>query len=221
MSMNKKVAILQSSYIPWKGYFDLIAGVDGFIIFDEMQYTSRDWRSRNKIKTPNGLLWLTIPVSKNRHFKQKINETLVSNKLWSINHLKTINRFYPKAVYYKDYKDFFANLYNQVQDEDYLCQINKKFIVEICRILDIETKISWSTDYKYGEGKTERLVDLCQQAGATEYVSGPAAKDYIQTDLFEQAEIKPTWMDYSGYKEYKQLYPPFEHGVKKKKCLRF
>ena len=208
----KKVAILQSNYLPWKGYFDLIAKVDEFILYDEMQYTKNDWRNRNKIKTSNGVNWITIPVRVNS-LHQKINETQVADKLWATKHLKSLKINYSKAFCFKKYEDWLTDIYRQVQDEQLLSNINYKFIAEICSMLNIKTKISWSTDYKLIEGKTQRLVDLCQQAGATEYISGPAAKDYIQPELFEQANIKLTWMDYSGYPEYHQLFPPFEHSV--------
>ena len=211
-TLNKKVAILQSNYIPWKGYFDLIARVDEFILYDEMQYTKNDWRNRNKIKTQNGTIWLTIPI-KHNNFLQKINETKIADKNWTTKHLKTLYFCYTKTSFFKSYENLLIDLYRQVQDEEYLSQINYKFINEICKILNIKTKISWSSEYCLIDGKTERLVDLCLQSGATEYISGPAAKDYIQPDLFEKANIKLTWMDYSGYSEYNQLHTGFEHKV--------
>ena len=206
---EKKVAILQSNYIPWKGYFDIINSVDEFILYDEVQYTKNDWRNRNKIKTPDGLLWLTIPVY--HSLSQKINEIKISDKIWGKKHWKTISQNYSKAKYFKEYKDIFEKLYNI--EEEYLSIINYNFIIEINKILNIKTKISWSTDYKLVQGKTERLVDLCRQSGATEYISGPSAKDYINEELFHNENIKIKWIDYSGYPEYKQLFPPFEHGV--------
>lgn len=210
--MSKKVAILQSNYIPWKGYFDLINMVDEFILYDDMQYTRRDWRNRNKIKTQNGLQWLTIPVEIKGKYFQKINETIISDKDWGKSHWASICHNYSKTPYFKEYKEIFEELYMN-NSEIHLSQINYKFIRTINEILSIKTKISWSSDYKLEEGKTERLVGLCVAANGTEYISGPAAKDYIDEKLFEAEKIKLTWMDYSGYKEYNQLYPPFEHGV--------
>ena len=205
----KKIAILQSNYIPWKGYFDMINMVDEFILYDDVQYTRSDWRNRNKIKTPKGLLWLTIAVGK--HYK-KINETQITDINWGKSHWSTIKQFYSKAPYFKDYKDVFENYYLNT-NELFLSRINYQLIKLINEILSINTKISWSTDYNLIDGKTERLVNLVQQAGGTEYITGPAAKDYLQEDLFKDANIKVSWMDYSGYPEYPQLYPPFEHGV--------
>lgn len=213
--MSKKVAILQSNYIPWKGYFDIIASVDEFIFYDEMQYTKNDWRNRNKIKTPNGLHWLSIPVATKGHISQDVrivDAKIVDNK-WANSHWNTIKQFYKKAPYFNDYANIFEKLYKECEQEEYLCKVNYKFIYAINEILGIKTKISFSQDYGLIEGKTERLVDLVQKAGGTEYLSGPAAKDYIDENLFKEANIELEWMDYSGYPEYPQLNPPFEHGV--------
>lgn len=119
---------------------------------------------------------------------------------------------YSKAKYFKGYKDFFEELYLG-SSEKTLSLINFRFISAICELLSIKTNISWSMDYKTTEGKTERLVNLCQQAKATEYISGPSAKGYIDEQLFKEAEIKLTYVDYSGYPEYTQLFPPFVHEV--------
>lgn len=213
--MSKKVAILQSNYIPWKGYFDIIASVDEFIFYDEMQYTKNDWRNRNKIKTPNGLHWLSIPVATKGHLSQdvRIMDAKIVDKKWANSHWNTIKQFYKKAPYFKDYADIFEKIYKECEQEEFLCKINYKFIYVINEILGIKTKISFSQDYDLIDGKTERLVDLVQKAGGSEYLSGPAAKDYIDENLFRDAGIELKWMDYSGYPEYPQLTKPFEHGV--------
>lgn len=210
--MGKKVAIVQSNYIPWKGYFDLINFADEFILLDNVQYSKRDWRNRNSIKTPNGLMWLTIPVKVRGRYFQKINETVIDDLKWNQRHWKSIVNNYFKAKYFKEYNVIFENLYMGL-NEEFLSQINYKFLTTICEILGIKTKLSWSMDYNLTEGKTERLVDLCKQAEATEYLSGPAAKNYINDELFSKEGIVLRYMDYSGYPEYNQLFPPFEHHV--------
>ena len=207
----KKVAILQSNYIPWKGYFDLINMVDEFILYDEVQYTKNDWRNRNKIKTPQGIQWLTIPV-RQESLDQKIKDTKISDKKWNIKHWRTISQNYSKAKYFKDYKDIFEELYLTC-DEEYLSQINYKFITTINEILEIKTKLSWSSEFELVDGQTEKLLGICKDCNADIYLSGPAAKDYFNEELAKQENIKVEWMDYSGYKEYEQLNPPFEHGV--------
>ena len=213
--MNKKIAILQSNYIPWKGYFDIIASVDEFIFYDEMQYTSRDWRNRNKIKTANGLKWLSIPVNNKGHqiTGLKINEVKITDNSWVKSHWETIKLTYSKTPYFKEYKTLFEDLYLSCLDEEFLCNVNYKFITAINNLLGITTKLSFDKDYGIIEGKTERLLDLVKKAQGTEYLSGPAAKDYIQPEIFSNNKIKLSYMDYSNYPEYQQLYPPFEHGV--------
>lgn len=211
--MGKKVAILQSNYIPWKGYFDIINMVDEFILYDDMQYTKRDWRNRNKIVTPDGLMWLTIPVDTKGKFYQKINETKISDMKWVDEHWKSIQYNYAKAKHFNDFADAIHEMYEQCRNEEYISKVNYIFLTGICKLLDIKTKITWSSDYELVDGKTERLVGLVKSAGGDYYLSGPAAKDYIVPELFEEAGIELDWMDYSGYKEYHQLGKEFEHGV--------
>lgn len=208
----KKIAILQSNYIPWKGYFDIMGSVDEFIIYDEMQYTKNDWRNRNKIKTTNGLIWLTIPV-KIEKLNQKINETRIADNKWYIKHKNSLQTNYGKATKFKECKDFIFNIYEQASRLDYISEINYTFLNEINKFLKISTKISFSTDYNIGDGKTERLINICKQSNSNIYLSGPSAKNYIDEALFTKNNINLEWFDYIGYKEYEQLHPPFEHGV--------
>jgi len=209
--MSKRVAILQSNYVPWKGYFDLINSVDEFILYDTAQFTKNDWRNRNKIKTARGVSWLTIPV---RHdFGQSLAETRVSDPIWAMRHWDQIKQSYAGAAHFREFGPLFKSLYDEMRQVSYLSAINHRFLVEVNAILGVKTVVSWSKDYRLVDGQTERLVDLCRQAAASEYVSGPAAKAYLQENLFEGAGIALRYIDYSGYPEYRQLHPPFEHGV--------
>lgn len=210
--MTKKVALVQSNYIPWKGYFDLINMADEFILFDDMQYTRRDWRNRNRIKSPQGTIWLTIPVEVKGKYFQKINETLISDPEWNVLHWKTILHNYSRAESFHLYRGLFEDLYLGTR-EKFLSQVNHKFLVEICRILGINTRITWSSDYHVAEGKTERIVELCKQTGATEYISGPTARGYIDEELFRTEGIVLSYANYADYPEHRQLFPPFEHRV--------
>ena len=207
----KKVAILQSNYIPWKGYFDIIGSVDAFVLYDDMQYTKNDWRNRNKIKTQNGLQWLSIPV-RQESLHQKINETKITDPKWNINHWRSISQSYAKAPFFKVYKERFEALFLEAKSE-YISDINRHFIEAINAMLGITTKIYDSREFVLAEGKSERLLALCQELGATSYLSGPAARDYLDEKIFTEVGINVEWMDYSGYREYHQLFPPFEHGV--------
>ncbi|SRR5258706_6945681 len=213
--MDKKakiVAIVQSNYIPWKGYFDLINSVDEFILLDDVQYTRRDWRNRNKIKTQSGAKWITIPVEVKGKYLQKVNETKISDKGWNRQHWETIRTNYAHAPYFRQYKQFFEDLYLSC-DSSLLSEINWHFLDRISKLLQINTRICWSSEYQLSMGKNERLISLCQQAGAIHYISGPLAKDYLDTAAFAAEGIAVTFIDYSGYPEYPQLYPPFDHAV--------
>ena len=212
MPTTKKVAILQSNYIPWKGFFDIINMVDEFILYDDMQYTTRDWRNRNKIKTATGTSWLTIPIRHDSR-SQKINVSVISEPRWAIRHWRTIAQTYAKAPYFNLYKEALEAIY-QSPGSDHLSCINYRFIQFVCQELGITTKISWSSDYVLAPGRTERLLQLVLDVGGTEYLSGPAARKYIVPATFAEAGVTLKWMNYGGYPEYPQLGPaPFEHGV--------
>lgn len=206
----KQVAILQSNYIPWKGYFDMIAAVDEFIIYDDMQYTKNDWRNRNRIKTPNGLEWLTIPTGQN--INRRIRDVELAPGNWQAKHWKSLMANYAKAPCWHEVARWLQPLYLDHQHRN-LSELNVLLIQAVCDYLGITTRISRSWDYTLGEGKTERLVDLCRQAGATHYVSGPAARDYIDERQFADNAITLSWFDYDGYPTYPQQWGEFSHAV--------
>jgi len=211
--VQKRVAIIQSNYIPWKGYFDIIGSVDHFVLYDDMQYTRRDWRNRNQIKSPKGPQWLTIPVEVKGKFNQRICDTLVAGKDWAEDHFKSLTHTYSKAPHFSEYLSSLQTAYEAAAKLDRLSDINYLFISELCRCLEITTPITWSTDLKVEGDKSQRLLNICKQLNASEYVSGPAAMSYLNCDLFTQENITVSFFDYSNYPEYQQLYPPFSHGV--------
>ena len=206
----KKVAILQSNYIPWKGYFDMIAAADEFILYDTVQFTKNDWRNRNKIKTPKGLEWLSIPVG--HGIDRRICDVVLPDSRWQEKHWKTLASNYGRALHFDEIAAVMEPLYRKHSYAN-LSELNLTLIEAVCGYLNITTKISNSWDYPLIDGKTERLVDLCAQAGGTEYISGPAAKDYLQEPLFSERGIQLTWFDYEGYPEYPQLWKGFAHNV--------
>jgi hypothetical protein len=208
----KKVAIIQSNYIPWKGYFDMIAAVDEFILYDDMQYTRRDWRNRNQIKTPQGVQWLTVPVKVKGKYHQTIRETEIDGMDWAKAHWKTLCQHYRRSKHFDDIAQQLEPLYIQ-NEYSHLTQLNRTLIEWVCMKLGIKTIISNSWDYQIIDGKTERLADLCAQAGGSEYISGPAARDYVDETVFIERCIKLTWFDYEGYPEYPQLWGDFTHFV--------
>lgn len=203
--------ILQSNYIPWKGYFDLIHDADVFVFYDNVQYTKNDWRNRNKVKTPHGLTWLTIPTGTD--LSLLICEVTISDNTWQKKHWKTIEQNYSKSPYFELYRPMFEALYLQ-RNWSNLSDLNQTFIRTIAtELLGIKTEFRDAREFNAQGHKQDRLLDILGKLGASRYISGPAAKDYIEPARFEAAGIELVWKDYSGYPEYPQRYPPFEHGV--------
>lgn len=208
----KKVAILQSNYIPWKGYFDLIASVDEFVLYDDMQYTRRDWRNRNQIKTSQGVQWLTVPVVVKGKYFQRIRETEIDGDSWAQAHWKTLSQNYRRAAHFEEIASWLEPLYVNARQK-HISELNRQFIEAICCFLEIKTRIRSSSEFDLHEGKTERLAGICEQVGAREYVSGPSAKDYMDEKIFQDAGIGVSWFEYNGYPEYPQLWGAFTHHV--------
>ena len=207
----KKVVILQSNYIPWKGYFDLINDADLFVFYDDVQYTDRDWRNRNKIKTVDGTKWLTVPVVANR--TSLINEVTIFEEKWRKKHWETIKHTYGTTPFFKQYKDFFEHTYMEQLFET-LSDLNQYMIKQISKeILGINTEFQDSRMYQANGMKTDRLLDVLQKAGADVYISGPTARSYMEEEKFQDAGIKLVYKNYSGYPEYPQLHGEFNHFV--------
>ncbi|MCO5998404.1 WbqC family protein [Actinoallomurus rhizosphaericola] len=207
----KRVAILQSNYVPWKGYFDLIAYVDEFILLDNVQYTAGNWRNRNRIKTEAGARWLSIPISRGP-LSRLINEVTVSDPDWHLRHWRILTQAYRKAPCFGEMAPAIEELYRTCASVR-LSAINRHFLEGICALLGIRANLSRAEDYAPAGSRTERVLDLCRKARADEYVTGPAARAYLDEQLFQDAGIEVRWFDYSGYPEYSQLHPPFDHQV--------
>lgn len=204
-------AVIQSNYIPWKGYFDIIHSVDAFVFYDDVQYTKNDWRNRNKIKTTQGAIWLTIPVGDN--IDRLICDVLINDQAWAKKHWNSIQQAYSKAPYFKMYSSFFESVYcDNVWTN--LSELNQYLIKTISKdFLGITTKFLDSRDYPLVGKKQDRLIDILNKIKATRYVSGPAARSYIELEKFKEMNIELVYHDYSNYPEYKQLFPPFQHNV--------
>ncbi len=208
-----RLAAVQSNYIPWKGYFDLVDHVDRFVFLDEVQYTKRDWRNRNQIKVAGAKQWLTIPVAVKGQYQQRIDETRIADGGWAEKHWKTLVHAYRRAPHFDATAALLEPLYAEHANTQRLSDVNRSFVAAIAEHLGITTQLSWSTDHETRDDKSLRLLDLTLAAGADEYVSGPAARDYLDVAAFEQAGVRVSWMDYSGYPPYPQGDGPFEHGV--------
>jgi hypothetical protein len=206
------IAIVQSCYIPWKGYFDLIRRADQFVLYDCVQYTSRDWRNRNRIKTPQGLHWLTIPVNHVSQ-KQRICDTHISDSAWNLLHWDTLRHNYARAPYFEQYAAYIEQLYKGCAVET-LSEVNLHFLQGIMNLLGITTSLHLLKEHKAEAGDpSDKLLAICRHYSATRYLSGPSASAYLDVGKFERENIGVEWMSYDHYVEYPQPHPPFEHSV--------
>ena len=209
----KTVVIVQSNYIPWKGYFDLINSADCFVIYDDVQYTKRDWRNRNRIKTASGCIWLTIPVSVKGQFNQKIQDVKVRDSAWVDTHWKSLQQNYSRAPFFEMYNDDLCRAYSECKSLELLSEINAKLMRKVCEFIAIRTQFYRSDQFDAVGDATERLVSICAQLEAERYLTGPAACSYIDEERFAAEGVTVEYFDYSDYPEYQQLYGPFVHEV--------
>ena len=209
-----KCVILQPSYIPWRGYFHQIYKADLFVFYDDVQYDKRGWRNRNRIKTPHGSQWLTIPVFSKGAQSQNISIHQIRIRRdsgWNKDHMRSLEVSYRKAPYYDRYLPMLEEFY--AQDPQLLVDFTIPFTIRLARELGIwQTRFLRASELQVQGSKTERLIQILQQVGANHYISGPSARDYIEAEKFAQAGIALEYMDYH-YPPYEQLYSPFDPQV--------
>jgi hypothetical protein len=209
--MSLRVVINQSNYLPWKGYFDLIHDADLFIFLDDVQYTKNSWRNRNRLKGPNGPVWLTIPVGAS--ISRRICDVPLPDSSWAQVHWRTIRSIYEASPFFGDYAPFLRNLYESPEFST-LSALNQFLIRTIAvDFFSARTRFVNSIDISTDGTSQDRVLNLLKAVGATTYISGPAGKAYLDENRFRDAGIELKWKDYSGYPEYSQAYPPFEHSV--------
>jgi len=207
-----RCAIVQPSYIPWRGYFDLIRRVDLFVFYDDVQYDRRGWRNRNRIKTPLGTRWLTIPV----HARGAQTEGVPIHRIrtagdhWPQEHLQVLRRAYGATPYFSEYEEWLDRVY--AAPPALLADFTIALTKDVASFLGIATPFVRSSELGGAGAKTERLLDVLRKVGATRYLSGPSARAYIDEEQFASAGIALEWMEYR-YSDYPQLYPPFDQHV--------
>ena len=202
-----KAVVLQASYLPWIGYFGLMDIADTFVFYTDVQFVKQSWQQRNKIKTNtrNGWIWLIVPVIQS--FGQKINEVEINNNQnWPKKHWKSISYNYNKAQFFKDYTSIFGEVYEK--EWTCLADLNITLIKRITKILGLDTKFMFSSELNAEGTKTERLVNILKEIGADEYISGPAAKSYIEIEKLKNEGIALYWYEFN-HPTYPQMYGDF------------
>jgi hypothetical protein len=207
-----RCAIVQPSYIPWRGYFDLMSRVDLFVFYDDVQYDRRGWRNRNRIKTPQGTQWLTIPVHARGAQVESIPISAIetADTDWPREHLAALTRSYERAPFFEELRPWLERVY--AQPPRLLADFTIALTLDIARILGITTRTLRASSLDVSGAKTERLLQVLRAVGATRYLSGPSARAYLDVELLESAGIGVEWMTYDD-PEYPQLYPPFDPHV--------
>jgi hypothetical protein len=207
-----RICIIQSCYIPWKGFFDLIGRCDEYVIYDGAQYVKRHWHNRNRIKTANGVEWLSIPVITKGRFEQSIDQVEIE-KPWADKHWRAIELAYKRTPYFEQLAPTVRGWYETADKQARLTDVNAIFLHGIAKLLGLKTRIVRDDAYPAQGVKTERLLGIVRAAGADRYLSGPSARTYLDEALLASSGIATEWMSYNDYPEYPQLHGSFEHGV--------
>lgn len=209
-SSTKIIAIMQPTYLPWVGYFDLMDQVDTFVILDNVQFSKQSWQQRNRLKSPQGELLLTIPVATKGKGDLLISEVQLANHHFLKKHLNSIEVNYKRAPYFETYYPELKKLFEIARDFTYLSTFTISLIVWLKDKLNINTKILCASDFQLKDGKTDRIIDLCKHLQASHYLSPMGAMDYLEPSLsyFQKENIVVSFQQYEPI-IYKQLYPPF------------
>lgn len=199
---------MQPGYLPWLGFFELIDQCDQFVILDDVQYTKRDWRSRNKIRTKNGWIWLTVPILSKGREEQLIKDVEINNDIsWNNDHLNSIKINYSKAPFFDKYIEFFETLYNQRWE--HLIDLNMDIIYFLTKEINISTPFVLSSSLSISNlSKNQRIIEICKKLNADELYDSKAAESFIDIELFKKEGIKVIFQDYK-HPEYEQSYKPF------------
>lgn len=204
---HKVISVLQPGYLPYPGFFELMARCDTFVIYDDVQFDKHSWRNRNRIKGPNGPIWLTVPVCLKGNFGQLIKDVQINNATnWGKKHFESINQSYRKATYYDVYIDFFRRLFEK--QWNYLIDIDLEIINKFKELLGISAELVLSSSLRVEGAKTERLIQICSALDADAYISTNGAKTYLDVTLFERVQVYLTYQDFS-MPGYPQLHGEF------------
>lgn len=205
--------VLQPSYIPWRGYFDLVHRADVFVFYDDVQYDKGGWRNRNRIKTPAGTQWLTVPTRTKRVTTRplRIDEVRIDwNRAWNRKHWMRLQQSYGRAPYFDCYADLLRSFYQR--HDEHLVDFTIDFTKALAGELGIQTRFVRSSSLGAQGTRNDRLLNVLSAVGADHYISGPSARAYLDETAFATAGITVRWMDYD-YPRYRQMHTAFDPHV--------
>jgi len=200
------VAIHQPQFMPWLGYFDKIDKADVFCFLDNVQYKKNEWQNRNRLKTAQGMQWLTVPVR--FRFPQMINEVEINNsENWRRKHLQALHTNYRKAPYFNAYIQVFEDMYSR--DWRYLSDLNIFATTQLMTALGLEqTRTVRASELTLSRDPTQRLIDICRVFGGDVYLAGQGGASYMAMEQFEGTGIDVVFQDFR-HPSYEQLYGEF------------
>jgi hypothetical protein len=201
------VAILQPGYLPWLGFFDQLRRCDVFVYYDDVQFDKHGWRNRNRIKSPAGSLWLTVPVLTGGRQGQAIMDAEIDDRVpWQRKHLASIAQNYARAPYLSDYLDELEEVLKRPWKR--LVDLDIAVAALMSGWLGIRRTIARSSELDIGGDQSERLLNICRHFGARRYLSGDSARNYLDLALFRHSGISVEWQNY-GHPRYPQLHGDF------------
>jgi hypothetical protein len=206
--------MIQSSYLPWKGTFDIIHDAELFIFHDCAQYTKQDWRNRNQIYVGGRKTWITVPVRKPGRTAKVSSVSVDGSRPWRERQWRLLESGYREAPYFRPVMDRLEPYLGPGAPEaTSLSALNQALCQEVCAWLGVDTPLMDSAGLDLSGSKTDRLLEALAKVGATSYVSGPTARSYIEPEKFREAGIELLFKDYGGYPPYPQFSPAFDHQV--------
>jgi len=202
-----RITVLQPGYLPWLGFFEQELSVDKFVLYDDVQYDRRGWRNRNRVKTPDGFAWMTVPVEQKGRFDQLIRDVKIDNERpWRRKHIGTLETFYAKAPYFDEIFRQFMQIIER--DWEFLWELDFELIKWMNDVIGIDTPIVLASSLQAEGNKSERLLNICRKLKANEYYSGAAARHYLEIEIFEREGINVFFQEFE-HPTYPQLYGDF------------
>lgn len=198
------LAVHQPQYIPWLGYFDKIAKSDRFVFLDQVQYKEREFQNRNKIRTKDGWIWLTVPVASRHGERQKICDVAIDNSVdWRRQHIESLRSWYGRAPFFNEHLPFFEDAYNRRWER--LVDISTHIIKYLLAKFSISTPLSFEAELDIRSAKTDRIIEICRKMNADTYLSGAGGRDYLDEEKLGQSGIKLAYQDYK-HPAYRQQF---------------
>lgn len=205
------VVVSQSNFLPWKGYFDLVRRADRLVLLENVQFTRRDWRSRNRIKTPQGVQWISVPVHAPNGRSTSIAEVEIAAHSWADKMLRTIELNYCNTPYFDEVCPLIEKVVTA--GHDFLSELNEQLLRTLFDYMEIATDVTAARGPTEPIEASKRIADIVKSVGGTRYLTGPAAMEYLRLDVFDEASVSVAVMEYPMYPEYDQVWPPFRHDV--------